>query len=118
MMPIVWHGDTRETVRGFPKDKDGRHQACSNALPGSNKTRRRNMKARRNSTARNVFEDLGFAPPQAMNLQLRATMMDIIIAEIENRGLTQARAAKVLGITQPRVSDLMRGKLHLFSIDT
>ena len=76
------------------------------------------MKARRNSTARNVFEDLGFAPPQAMNLQLRATMMDILIAEIENRGLTQARAAKVLGITQPRVSDLMRGKLHLFSIDT
>ena len=41
-----------------------------------------------------------------------------VIAEIETQGLTQAQAAKRMGITQPRVSDLMRGKLHLFSIDT
>jgi len=37
---------------------------------------------------------------------------------IDARGLTQARAAKVFGVTQPRVSDLVRGKIHLFSIDT
>jgi predicted XRE-type DNA-binding protein len=45
-------------------------------------------------------------------------MMTRLIAEIEGQGLTQAEAAKRMGITQPRVSDLMRGKLHLFSIDT
>ena len=45
-------------------------------------------------------------------------MMTRLIAEIERQRLTQAAAAKRMGITQPRVSDLMRGKLHLFSIDT
>src|SRR5271155_4324514 len=44
--------------------------------------------------------------------------MTRLIAEIENQNLTQADAAQRMGITQPRVSDLMRGKLHLFSIDT
>jgi predicted XRE-type DNA-binding protein len=44
-------------------------------------------------------------------------MMTRLIAEIERVGLTQANAAKRMGVTQPRVSDLMRGKLHLFSID-
>jgi len=37
---------------------------------------------------------------------------------IETRGLTQASAAKLLGVTQPRISDLMRGKIDRFSIDT
>lgn len=37
---------------------------------------------------------------------------------IEAEGLTQAQAAKQLGVTQPRVSDLVRGKIELFSIDS
>ena len=45
-------------------------------------------------------------------------MMSALIKEIERMGLTQAQAAAQLGVSQPRVSDLMRGKLHLFSIDT
>jgi predicted XRE-type DNA-binding protein len=45
-------------------------------------------------------------------------MMAALIDAIEKRALTQAGAAKLLGITQPRVSDLMRGKIQLFSIDT
>jgi len=65
-----------------------------------------------------IFEQLGFDRNQAANLSLRAEMMDALIAEIEKRGLTQAPAAKALGVSQPRISDLMRGKLHLFSIDT
>jgi predicted XRE-type DNA-binding protein len=65
-----------------------------------------------------VFEEIGFRPGEAAHLQLRSAMMTRLIAEIEKRGLTQAQAAKRMGITQPRVSDLMRGKLHLFSIDT
>jgi predicted XRE-type DNA-binding protein len=68
--------------------------------------------------ATNVFEDLGFTTNEAANLQLRSAMMTRLIAEIEKQGLTQAEAARRMRITQPRVSDLMRGKLNLFSIDT
>jgi predicted XRE-type DNA-binding protein len=43
--------------------------------------------------------------------------MDQVIHVIESRGLTQKKAAKLFGVTQPRVSDLVRGKIDLFSID-
>jgi predicted XRE-type DNA-binding protein len=66
----------------------------------------------------NVFEEIGFNASEAAHLQLRSAMMTRLIAEIEDQHLTQADAARRMGITQPRVSDLMRGKLHLFSIDT
>jgi predicted XRE-type DNA-binding protein len=65
-----------------------------------------------------VFGQIGFSQGEAAHLQLRSAMMTRLIAEIEKQGLTQADAAKRMGITQPRVSDLMRGKLHLVSIDT
>jgi predicted XRE-type DNA-binding protein len=65
-----------------------------------------------------VFEQLGFDRAESAGLRMRSSMMDAVIAEIERRRLTQAQAAKIMGITQPRVSNLMRGKLHLFSIDT
>jgi predicted XRE-type DNA-binding protein len=70
------------------------------------------------SKAGSVFEDLGFSPAEAAHLHLRSALMSRLIDEIEARGLTQAEAARQMGITQPRVSDLIRGKLHLFSIDT
>jgi len=66
----------------------------------------------------NVFLDLGFAPQEAENLKLRADLMIELGRLIETRGLTQAQAAKLLGVTQPRVSDLVRGKISLFSVDT
>jgi predicted XRE-type DNA-binding protein len=65
-----------------------------------------------------VFGQIGFSHGEAAHLQLRSAMMTRLIAEIEKQGLTQVEAAKRMGITQPRVSDLMRGKLHLSSIDT
>jgi predicted XRE-type DNA-binding protein len=72
----------------------------------------------RSKKSSSVFEQIGFGPGDAAHLQLRSAMMTRLIAEIERQGLTQADAARRMGITQPRVSDLMRGKLHLFSIDT
>ena len=71
----------------------------------------------RRKQATDVFEQVGFDKNEAANLRLRSAMMDALIAEIEKQGLTQAQVAKRLGVTQPRISDLMRGKLHLFSID-
>jgi predicted XRE-type DNA-binding protein len=64
-----------------------------------------------------VFRDLGFSPVEAANLRMRAAMMNALIAHIEMKRLTQVEAARLLGVTQPRISDLMRGRIHLFSID-
>jgi predicted XRE-type DNA-binding protein len=69
------------------------------------------------TTGENVFADLGFAPAEAENLRIRSAMMRALITFIRDNKLTQARAAKLLGVTQPRISDLMCGKIHLFSID-
>ena len=66
----------------------------------------------------NVFRDLGFEPEEAASLKIRANLMIEIERLIQRRKLTQAAAAKLLGVTQPRVSDLVRGKIELFSIDT
>ena len=66
----------------------------------------------------NVFQDLGFAPDDAENLKLRADLMIELSKLIKARRLTQAKAAKVFGVSQPRVSDLVRGKIDRFSVDT
>jgi predicted XRE-type DNA-binding protein len=72
-------------------------------------------KARRSSG--NVFRDLGFDREEADNLKIRADLMIAAAKLIETRGLTQAEAARVFGVTQPRISDLTRGKIDRFSID-
>ena len=64
-----------------------------------------------------VFRDLGFSPAESRNLQLRSQMMTALRKFIDREGLTQAQAAKRLHVTQPRVSDLTRGKISRFSLD-
>ena len=66
----------------------------------------------------NIFADLGFPPEEAAHLFVRSTLAIHIRSAIAERGLTQKSAAKLLGVSQPRVSDLMRSKLDRFSIDT
>lgn len=66
----------------------------------------------------NVFRDVGFGPKEAESLRLRAQLMVEVRRLIRARKLTQRAAANLLGVTQPRVSDLIRGKIDLFSIDT
>lgn len=63
----------------------------------------------------NIFADLGFAPADAENLKLRAHLMNELRDVID--GMTQVQAAQFLGVSQPRVSDLSRGKIGLFTID-
>jgi len=65
----------------------------------------------------NVFRDLGFAAEEAENLRIRSELMARLSRVIEDEGLTQGEAAQLLGVTQPRVSALVRGKIDLFSID-
>ena len=65
----------------------------------------------------NVFVDLGFDPAEAAVLQMRANLMSDLRLYIEKQKLTQAQAAKRLGIAQSRVSDLVRGKWDKFSLE-
>jgi predicted XRE-type DNA-binding protein len=65
----------------------------------------------------NVFSDLGFAPEEAANLQVRSDLMIQLRKRLDVLGLTQSEAARVLGVSQPRVSDLMRARIDRFSVD-
>lgn len=66
----------------------------------------------------NVFADLGFERTEATHLQLRSTLMIALSKLITARHLTQAGAARMFHVSQPRISDLVRGKIDRFSIDT
>lgn len=66
----------------------------------------------------NVFKDAGFPPEEAAHLQIRTDLMVRLERIFKEQGLTQAKAASVLGVSQPRISDLVRGRIDLFSIDT
>ena len=63
----------------------------------------------------NVFADIGFGPEEAENLLLRAELMSRI-SEMA-RGVSQRQAARKFGVSQPRLNDLMRGKIDKFSLD-
>ena len=65
----------------------------------------------------NVFRDLGFSREESEHLLVRADLLIQVQKAITSRRLTQAEAAKVLRVTQPRVSDLLRGRIDLFSTD-
>jgi len=65
----------------------------------------------------NVFLDLGFPPHEAEVMLLRAQLAEALRKWIDRESLTQAQASKRLGITQPRISEITRGKVELLSLD-
>jgi predicted XRE-type DNA-binding protein len=65
----------------------------------------------------NVFLDIGFSKAEAENLKLRAELMMKVEDFYRKSGMTQKEAAKRLGIGQPRLNDLLRGKIDKFSLD-
>lgn len=65
----------------------------------------------------NVFRDIGFPPGQAQNLFMRAELMLKIEQFVRKSGMTQKEAARLLGITQPRLNLLLKRKIELFSLD-
>jgi predicted XRE-type DNA-binding protein len=65
-----------------------------------------------------VWDAIEDTPAQAENMKLRSALMMALKDHVASEGLSQSRAAKVFGVTQPRVSDLMRGKIELFGLDT
>jgi len=75
------------------------------------------MAIRVRKSSGNIFRDIGFGPAEAEHMRARSLLMIRIEELIEARGWTQAQAAKVLGVSQPRISDLVRGKFSKFSTD-
>ncbi len=65
-----------------------------------------------------VWDAIEDTPEAAENMKLRSALMMALKDYIVRAGLTQAQAARRFGVTQPRVSDLVRGKIDLFAIDT
>jgi predicted XRE-type DNA-binding protein len=66
---------------------------------------------------KNIWDAIERSPVPAENLKLRSSLMLALRRHIEREGLSQTEAAKVFGVTQPRISNLMRGKIELFGID-
>jgi predicted XRE-type DNA-binding protein len=64
-----------------------------------------------------VWDAIEDTPEEAENMKLRSGLMMALKEHIARAGMSQAQAAKLFGVTQPRVSDLMRGKISLFSLD-
>lgn len=71
----------------------------------------------KHTTTGSVFDDLGFDEAEAANLKIRASLMRAIEKYISEHKLTQEAAARLMGVSQPRVSDLRTGKIDKFTID-
>lgn len=65
-----------------------------------------------------VWDAIEDTPEEAENMKLRSNLMIALKAHLHRTGLSQIQAAKLLGVTPPRVSDLMRGKINLFGLDS
>ena len=64
-----------------------------------------------------VWEALEDTPEEAENMKLRSALMTALKNHLARTEMSQAQAAELLGVTQPRISDLMRGKINLFGLD-
>jgi predicted XRE-type DNA-binding protein len=123
--PLFWLGSSRRDIKAFPPE--ARRVAgfqllrVQQGLEPSDWSRAMDMekaKARVTRSSGNVFRDLGFGPEEAQHLLVRSELMLKIEKILKDQGLTQAAAARIMGVSQPRVSDLLRGKIGLFSTDS
>lgn len=72
------------------------------------------MSNQRHASVWDAIED---TPSEAENMKLRSELMMVLKSHIARTELSQTKAAKLFGVTQPRVSDLVRGKINLFGLD-
>ncbi|HKZ74153.1 MAG TPA: XRE family transcriptional regulator [Steroidobacteraceae bacterium] len=75
------------------------------------------MAKRMTKSSGNIFLDLGFPPHEASIMLLRAQLAEALRVWMARERLTQAQAARKLGISQPRMSEIARGKVELLSLD-
>jgi predicted XRE-type DNA-binding protein len=96
--PLTFRGSSQDDLRAFPTI-----------------AKRETMKNEKFASIWDAIED---TPEEAENLKLRSSLMIALKARLNKTGLTQVQAAKLFGVTAPRVSDLMRGKINLFGLDS
>jgi predicted XRE-type DNA-binding protein len=72
----------------------------------------------RNERFASVWDAIENTPAEAENMKLRSALMMALEEYIKRQGWSQGEAAQRLGVTQPRISDLIRGKINLFGLDT
>ena len=72
---------------------------------------------KRSNTDKNVFEALGFRADQSQHLLVRSQLLVALEQVLRKKEWSQAKAARLLGISQPRVSNLLAGRIDLFSTD-
>jgi predicted XRE-type DNA-binding protein len=96
------------------EDKRRRHRTGQATLQG---TGTGDWKMTKTKVYESVWDAIEPDPVEAENLKLRSSLMLALKRQIKNQGLTQAEAAKVLGVTQPRISNLLHGKIDLFGLD-
>ena len=70
-----------------------------------------------NTRFASVWDAIEDTPQEAENMKLRSVLMTALKSHLTRSQMSQAQAAQLLGVTQPRVSDLMRGKINLFALD-
>lgn len=75
------------------------------------------MKNEESQTFANVWDAIADTPEEAANLSLRYDLMEKIADVVKENGWTQAEAAARCGVTQPRINDLLRGRISRFSLD-
>lgn len=66
----------------------------------------------------NVWDAIEDTPEEAENMKLRSVLMTALKNHLARTKMSQTEAAKLFGVTQPRISDLMRGKINLFGLDS
>jgi predicted XRE-type DNA-binding protein len=96
-----------------PQDESARYRFGEAALPGL-ETGVGEMKSKKFSSVWDAIEDTA---EDAENMRLRSELMIALKKRISRSRMTQAQAARLFGVTQPRVSDLLRGKINLFGLD-
>jgi predicted XRE-type DNA-binding protein len=65
-----------------------------------------------------IWDALEDTPAEAENMKLRSSVMIALKTHVQTHKMTQTQAAQLFGVTQPRISDLLRGKIDLFSLDS
>ena len=123
MKPVCFLGNSLECLREFPDDarqdagyqldqvQRGRQPVCRFDARTPMKTKKRA------NTFASVWDALADTPEQAANLRARADLMRQIAGLIETNGWKQVEAAERCGVTQPRINDLLRGRVSRFSLD-
>lgn len=71
-----------------------------------------------NETFASIWDAIEDTPAEAENMKLRSSLMIALKQHVARSGLNQSQAAELFGVTQPRVSDLLRGKINNFGLDS